>query len=335
MYWARDGIAHWHSVTAELHSAKLPLSQWFRAVLPHRSGVFEAFRSTVNMSCIEPPLNVPAGTAGAAFDFLVRCMLGEPPSSNSVVESIYDYCPSRLWADVASEIVSSADSLAEGYSALGGPGSCEEELLRVCWSIALFVELVRGVKFDRSALGSLTDGPTYRRVLELMPRSAIGDLRSLLASFWNSLRPLVDARLGEIVVGPAFSWVLPGDADFIKGGTIFEIKAMVHRRKRDGTPRYGLDSRTIYQVLAYALLAQQRFSVDEVVIFNARYSHVYSWNLDDLLTELAGKQTNAAHLAAELEAFLGNPLDPGVPLAAREAADLAIGRGVSGIGRSK
>jgi len=201
-----------------------------------------------------------------------------------------------------------------------------EELLRGCWAVALFVELVRGVQFERSALGLLGDRPTYSDILGVMPASAIDDLRCLERAFVDVLLPMIRSRRGNLCTGPAFSTVLPGDADLIKGTTLIEMKAMVHRRKRDGTPRYGLDSRLIYQILAYALLAQERFAINEVVVFDARYAHVYSWPLDLLLTELAGADVRAHKLAARLRMFLEDPLDARVPPAARRAALAVVER---------
>lgn len=327
MYRSNTGMIRWHSVTAELHNSKLPLAQWFRAMLPNTDEVFRAFRKTVVQPCLEPPPDVPGGTAGAAFDMLTRCRLGAKVTSSSVVESIYDYCPSRAWAEVADELVAGVDELVNYEAHREAASALDEGLLRGCWAIALFVELVRGVRFERSTLGLLGDKPTFSGVLDLMPASAVEDLRGLERSFVDHLLPVMRAREGELYTGPAFSKVLPGDADLIKGSTLIEVKAMVHRRKRDGTPRYSVDSRTIYQVLAYALLSHEMFGVDEVIIFNARYSHVYAWPLSSLLPELAGTEIKAHQLAADLMAFLEDPIEVGVPPAARDAALSIIERG--------
>lgn len=327
MYRSKAGMIRWHSVTAELHSSKLPLAQWFRAMLPNTDEVFRAFRRTVVQPCHEPPSDVPGGTAGAAFDLLTRCRLGAIVTSNSVVEAIYDSCPSRAWAEVAAELVAWVDALVAHEAHRDTVTAPDEGLLRGCWAIALFVELVRGVRFERSALGQLGDKPTCSGVLDLMPASAVEDLRCLERSFVDHLLPVIRSREGELCTGPAFSMVLPGDADLIKGTTLIEIKAMVHRRKRDGTPRYSVDSRTIYQVLAYALLSQELFAVDELIIFNARYAHVYSWSLSSLLKELAGTEVNARDLSAELMRFLEDPIDTRVPPTARRAALSIIERG--------
>lgn len=327
MYRSATGVIRWNSVTAELYSSKLPLAQWFRAKLPNTEEVFRAFRRTVVKPCLEPPPDVPGGTAGAAFDMLTRCRLGATVTSNSVVEAIYDYCPSRAWAEVAEELVAWVDALVTYEAHRDVVTAPDEGLLRGCWAIALFVELVRGVRFERSALGLLGDEPTCSGVLDLMPASAVEDLRCLERSFVDQLLPVMRSREGDLYTGPAFSMVLPGDADLIKGTTLIEVKAMVHRRKRDGTPRYSVDSRTIYQVVAYALLAQELFSVEEVIIFNARYAHVYCWPLTHLLTELGGTEIKAHDLAAELMAFLEDPIGARVPPAARHAALSIIERG--------
>ncbi|MBV5247032.1 hypothetical protein KUF57_26250 [Mycolicibacterium sp. PAM1] len=241
-------------------------------------------------------------------------------ASSPVVGLIYDHLPSPAWVKVAHELVAGIDVMAERCSGSGSHGGASEELLRSCWSLALLVELVRGVEFKRSALFGIGEKPILADLLGVMPAPAVADLQSLERAFREHLVPLVLARDGELAAGPAFSSLLPGDADLIKGRTLIEIKAMVHRRNRDGTPRYSVDARMLYQVLAYALLSQERFSVDEVVIFNARYAHVYSWRLSSLLAELAGSSVETHELAAELKMFLKNPVDQCVPLGARRAA---------------
>jgi hypothetical protein len=331
MYRSATGVIRWDSVTAELHSSRLPLAQWFRALLPNTDEVFRAFRRTVVQPCLEPPPDVPAGTAGAAFDLLVRCRLGATTiTSDAVVASISDYCPSRAWAEVADELVAWVNALVTYEAHRDAATPLDEGLLRGCWAIALFIELIRGVRIEQSALGLIGDKPTFSDVLDVMPGPAIEDLRCLERAFVDHLLPVMRSRKGELVTGPAFSLVLPGDADLIKGTTLIEVKAMVHRRRRDGTPRYSVDSRMIYQVLAYALLAQELFSVEEVIIFNARYAHVYCWTLSDLLTELAGTEIKAHELAAELMSFLEDPIDARVPPAARGAALSIIERGDAG-----
>lgn len=327
MYRTVDGTTRWQSVTAELHNSRLPLALWFRSTLPNSGGVFRDFRYTVVNPCIEPVPDIPSGTAGAAFDMLTRCKLGAPIVSSSVVKAVYDYCPSRTWAGVVDELISWVDRLILREMDRKAAAGVDEGLLRGCWATALLVELVRGVKFDRSALCALGDKPTCMDLLDVMPASAVADLRRLEQVFVECLLPVICSRQGELVTGPAFSLVLPGDADLIKGSVLIEVKAMVHRRKRDGTPRYSLDARTLYQMLAYALLAQDQYSVDELVLFNARYAHVYSWPLDELLAELAGAAVEAQEMAARLKLFLENPVDARVPTPARVAAMAVIGRG--------
>ncbi|CAJ1496870.1 hypothetical protein [[Mycobacterium] burgundiense] len=241
MYRTVDGMTRWHSVTAELHSSRLPLAQWFRSTLPNTGGVFRAFRDTVVNPCIEPLPDIPSGTAGAAFDLLTRCKLGAPIVSSSVVEAIYDYCPSRMWAGVVDELISWLDRLILREMDRKAAAGADEGLLRGCWAIALLVELVRGVKFDRSALCALGDKPTCRDLVDVMPASAIADLRRLEQVFRDCLLPVINSRQGELVTGPAFSRVLPGDADLIKGNVLVEEELSIPVDRRvSGDLRSGL-----------------------------------------------------------------------------------------------
>lgn len=319
MFRAPDGSVVWWSVTAELHSAEQPLGQWFRAYMPTTAKVFSSFRATVSQQCIETPPGIPGGTAGAAFDYLVRYQLGAADAGEIGLYGA-TYCPGQGWSEVALGLTSELSYFATRCKKGELDEGCSEEVLRGCWAMALFTELARGVNFERSALAALGRTPTRAALLGLMPAEAVGDAKLLHDSFSMTLSPFIPSREGQLVAGPAFSNRLPGDADMIKGTTLIEIKAMVHRRKRDGTPRYGLDARMIYQVLAYALLGQTTYAIDEIATFNARYSHLYSWQLNELLSELSDPGMDAVTLAAELDLFLENPLHPRVPEAAREAA---------------
>ncbi|SIC06826.1 Uncharacterised protein [Mycobacteroides abscessus subsp. bolletii] len=102
---------------------------------------------------------------------------------------------------------------------------------------------------------------------------------------------------------------LAGDADIMAGPWTIEIKAIVDRRKQDGTPRYGLDLRLLYQVVCYGLLSPPEYGIQHLALYNARYNHLFEWKLDDVLSELAGHRICARDVTPQLISFLHERYD--------------------------
>lgn len=71
------------------------------------------FRKAVRCQCIEPPPGVPAGTAGAAFDYLLRYTLGTDDPADLAVGGAVFAPQTRRWApvvvDLAADLLNTAD----------------------------------------------------------------------------------------------------------------------------------------------------------------------------------------------------------------------------------
>jgi hypothetical protein len=323
MHFAPDGSPVWHSVTEELRSAELPLRQWMTAKLPNVKACFVGFRKTLRINCIEAPPDLPGCTAGAAFDFLLRYILSSEDPADLAIEGALFAGDMRAWSAAATNLAHDLLMVSRAWKSSGWfpQESPPTKLLRGCWALALLTELVRRVRFERSPLAVLGSAPTTEGLLALMPESATDDLLQLYDVSSNTLIPFLSQRDGSLMVGPAFSAILPGDADLIKGRTLVELKALADRRRRDGARRYSLDSRTLYQVVTYGLLGQEKYQLDEVAIFNARYSHLHSWSFAKLVRQLADQPTSLQTLSAELSLFLDDPCQRDVPTAARTVAE--------------
>lgn len=322
MYFTEAGSPRWQPITEELRSADMPLRRWLSATLPNTAQCFADFRKAIRCKCIEPLPGLPAGTAGAAFDYLLRYTLGTDDPADLAVGGAVFAPQTRGWApivvDLAAELLNTAGRWKS--STLFPQSIPPTVLLQGCWALALLTELFRGVPVERSPLAMVRSAPTPAALLELAPEAAIDDLVRLYETSSNTLLPFISQKDGRVTIGPAFSTHIPGDADLIKGRTLVEFKASVGRRTRYGTPRYSLDARTLYQVVTYGLLGQEAFRLSEVAIFNARYSHLYSWSLTELVAQLAGKSMCLDTLSADLSLFLRDPCSPVVPAPAREAA---------------
>lgn len=309
------------TLTGELARRQTPLREWFAQQLPHCDAVYNAFRRSVMRDCIEPPKGISSGTLGAALDYLIRYML-EPTydAALAVLGAHYAQQESRLYGEATkidwlSIVEAAIRFLQENAHRLAASRCTGPELLialvRRCWVLALFTELVRGVPLDRSQLGCLVVDASARAsadLAEIMPAEVDADIEALYVHVRTILMPFIAARTrpGVDVLGPSLGFHnLAADADLIVGATLIEIKAVVGRRSRDGIPRYGLDARLLYQVVSYALLSIiSGHRIDEVAIFNARYGHLYRWSLKSLLSELAGRPMPAEVAARKFRSFI-------------------------------
>lgn len=317
----QNATFRWVSVTEELRAAEQPLRQWFSAQLPHARSVYRDFAETVPPDCVQPPVGVDAHTLGAAFEYCLAAGADSCAEMELVIDGavwVGGITGGRGWPDTARELVVDLHQQAADSATVP---SARARLVRGCWAAALLTEISRGVPFERSALTALSAAPTVDGLLELMPAQAEHDIDVLLERSRRILLPFITSRAaGKVVYGPTFNSPLPGDADLIAGRSLIEIKAVIGRRRRDGTPRWGMDARTLYQMLTYGLLAQTQWAIDELVVFNPRYAHLQVWRLDALLAQMAGGPVCAVTLGSRLREFLENPFGPCIPDAARRAA---------------
>jgi hypothetical protein len=96
--------------------------------------------------------------------------------------------------------------------------------------------------------------------------------------------------------GIRWSAIMRGDADLIAAGLLTELKTTARK------PSLGVTD--AWQVIGYALMDYtDEFGITDVAIFHARYGYLAQWNLDALLSELAGRPATAAALRAEFRAL--------------------------------
>lgn len=323
LFYSSSSQPLWDSVTEELRRADFPLRLWLSEKLPNTRPCFADFRNVIASGCIEPPKGISSNTVGTAFDYLLRYGFGgEDPAESAIIGSAVDERSrgyTRMLGDLSAELMDVAQSWR---METGRKGSPPDALVRGCWVLASFTGLRRSSAFERSGLLS-PDVHSDRSLGSIMgeaPASAVDDLRRLCDVAAEVLVPYLETREGPVRHGPSFQAPMAGTADLLKGSTLVEVKATVDRRRRDGTPRYGLDARLLYQVVTYGLLGHSKFGVSEVAIFNARYRHLCTWALSDILHSLAGKPVSVTELSTKLIDFLNDPCDSRVPAKARLAA---------------
>jgi len=99
-------------------------------------------------------------------------------------------------------------------------------------------------------------------------------------------------------IGPTFagSALMKGDADFIAGGLLADLKT---------GKKLSLAVTDLFQLLGYAVMDYgDEFRISTVAIFSARYAYLASRELSDLLSELAGQPVSLAALRSQFRDLL-------------------------------
>ena len=115
----------------------------------------------------------------------------------------------------------------------------------------------------------------------------------------SALLPGIASRHGLWAVGPVFagSKIMPGDADLVAGGLLTELKTTSKK------PSLGVTD--LWQILGYVFMDYvDEFAITDVALFSGRYGYLAQWNLDVLLSRLAGRPVTATELRAEFRALL-------------------------------
>jgi hypothetical protein len=181
-----------------------------------------------------------------------------------------------------------------------GSGAEPDLLYRACWGLALLTEVYRrgpGIA-TIGPLGRLPD-TSARSLLEAAPTAGLEQLAALRGVMESELLPAIASRHGVWAIGPVFagSEIMKGDADLIAGGLLTELKTTIKKP--------SLAVMDLWQVLGYAFMDYiDEFRITDVALFFARYGYLRLWNLDVLLSGLAGRPVTAVELRAEFRALL-------------------------------
>jgi len=136
-------------------------------------------------------------------------------------------------------------------------------------------------------------------LLDAAPDAGLKQLAALRGVMESVLLPAVTSRQGLWAIGPVFagSQIMPGDADLVAGGLLAELKTTIKK------PSLGVTD--LWQMLGYVCMDYaDEFAMTDVALFSARYGYLAQWNLDVLLSHLAGRSVTAAALRAEFRALL-------------------------------
>lgn len=324
------------SLTRHLASPRDPVRLWIDTRFPDIAAlVADSRRSLRDAPTLVPTEGRPPSTTGMAIDYRIRYAFAVTPSAEMFAYAGAEYAlsfllleidpdHSALWravGDAGTAVQRPVDPLAPGLpanpvsqffervdhrvQALDPVGraldeAADQELARVCFTLALFEEVGRtGTIAPGSLLDSMGPGSTADELLASIPDVWIEDLAALGRL---SIETFGDRLARPAVLNPVFtqsSAVGGADADLISDGTLLEIKTTINPR---------IDGAWIRQLLGYLLLdTDDEFSVSSIGLYLSRQGRLLEWPLPGALDILAGRTgSNLAALRSDFAGFLAN-----------------------------
>jgi hypothetical protein len=190
---------------------------------------------------------------------------------------------------------------------------------RVCYALALLVELYRALSVEHSPLIRLSPSSRAEDLLALANDDEVTDLIAMrdLAREW--LLPALPS--GPVITGMTFdgSADLSADADLIAGGVLVDFKASQGGSPRaDGTRAASLARTDLDQLLGYAFMDySDTYHLHTVAIYAVRFGYFAAWPLGSLCEQMAGRPIDVADMRRQFAQVLKLQLLPQRGLATR------------------
>ncbi|KQQ68461.1 hypothetical protein [Microbacterium sp. Leaf320] len=289
-------IYRYSNLSAALRDKDSPLSTLLRTTLPNTRVVQAEYRKS------EPELLVDGGSAnpgtvGGAFDYAMRFELS-PTYDGDLAKSAFLGFPT---------VVAEIDALIVAAQAARGNGD-QETVYRASWALALLTEVYRVGLMPGSPLFELAspEAMTAKNLLGLAGEDALRQLRSLTEVARRALVPNLN---GPYRLGPTFdgSTLCAADADVIAADLLLDFKTSLGAKvSRPGGRSDRLDVTDLYQLVSYALFDRSNtYGIGRVGIYSARFGHLVSWDLQQLLDTLAGTPIKTQALRDQVWLALG------------------------------
>jgi hypothetical protein len=295
------------ALTYEIKNRNSPVAKWLDATFPNYKEIQKNFRVGAGAAHVLPGKQVSPGTQGAAIDFWLRMLVDPSPSLDLPLAGLLSRRAPCLRA--GQELL---HELADGQIPRGtGTGRAELRMqptlfsdrgdpwwARVCYALALLVELRRTPKVEGSRLMRLGSASTAGDLLELANDDEVADLIAMRDLALERLLPMLPA--GPVCTGMTFdgSADLHADGDLIIGGMLVDFKAGQGGSPRgDGTRAAALGRTDLDQLLGYALMDySDTYHLNALAIYAVRFGYLAAWPLDQLSTQMAGRPVDFAAL---------------------------------------
>lgn len=269
-----------------------PLRQYLDVRFPNVRPLQKDYRSLAGELKVAP---LPGGggaypgTLGAAFDFRMRFLID--PAYVPYV-AIHAFTARPDYVESIHEVIRHAHEAAQGITD-------PRDLDRACWALALCTEVRRAGLFPGSPLTLVLDEDEFtpERLLSLIPEDAFRQLKELNDLAQEHLFPHLSAPFH---LGPTFdgSMLCGADADVISNGLLLDFKTAVKGN--------ALSREHLYQLLGYTLFDRSdRYGINRIGIYSARFAALISWELGPALELLAGEPVNLAEEREKVWGLLG------------------------------
>lgn len=298
------------ALTYEVKDRTSPVARWLLSTFPHYKEIQAAFRVEAGPARVLPPKAVAHGAQGAAIDWWLRMLIDPNPSiSLPLIGLLSGRAPCvRAGRDLLRELAGGEAPATTADGALElrmDPAAfadrSDEWWARVCYALALLVELYRAANVQYSRLMLLTPASSSTDLLALANDDEVADLIAMKNLALDRLLPRLPA--GPATSGMTFdgSADLNADADLIAGGVLIDVKASQGGSPRaDGTRAAALARADLDQLLGYALMDySDTYALRTVAIYAARFGHYAAWPLDKLCIQLAGRPVQLVDLRRE------------------------------------
>jgi hypothetical protein len=186
----------------------------------------------------------------------------------------------------------------------------DEWWARVCYALALMVELYRASMVDNSRLQRLDERSRAADLLELANDAEVTDMIAMRDLARERLLPALPD--GPVSSGMTFggSADLKADADLIAGGMLVDFKAGQGGKPRaDGTRAASLGRTDIDQLLGYVLMDySDSYRLHTIGIYAVRFGYLAAWPLAELGQRMGAASVDLPKLRAEFAQVLRTQL---------------------------
>jgi hypothetical protein len=284
------------NLTSALRDKASPLRRYFDLRFPNVRPLQNDFRSCIGEMKVVPRAagrgGANGGTLGAAFDFRMRFQI-----DSGYFPDIAMHAFRGRWRESRSikKVIRHAHKAAQGKKS-------RTDLDRACWALALCTEVYRAGLVPGSPLSPLLRHGrfTSRNLLALIPNDALRQLEGLDYFAQKYLLPYLS---GPVHLGPTFdaSVLCAADADLISDGLLLDFKTSVKGN--------SLSREDLYQLLGYAFFDfSDRYAIDRIGIYSARFAGLVVWDLSLTLEMLAGEPVSLEEERARVWKLLGGRL---------------------------
>lgn len=307
------------ALTYEVKDRQSPVAAWLNATFPQHKEIQAQFRIDAGPQRVLMPAGVAPGTQGAAIDFWLRMLIDPQPSIALPLVGLLSGRAScgRAGKELLDELAAGTRPrrTAEGYVELrmrpaGFADRGDQWWARVCYALALLVELYRAATVEHSRLMRLGERSRAADLLGLANDAEVADLIAMRDLARECLLPALPA--GPVATGMTFdgSADLNADADLIAGGMLIDFKAGQGGKPRaDGTRAASLGRTDLDQLLGYALMDYSNtFGLHAVGVYAVRFGHLAAWPLAELGQRMGGQLAGLADLRVEFAQVLRTQL---------------------------